>query len=76
VGWLPVVADLPDRPPELVVAAQEVARQLARDGESGRQRDDADRSQTDRDAGDAAQQAGRQRDQHGLTGRLTVERAE
>jgi len=76
VGRLPVAADPPDRPPELVVAPQEVARQFADDGESGRQRDDAGRSQTDRDAGDAAQQARQECDQQGLPGRLTVERAE
>ena len=37
---LPVAADLPDRPLELVVAPEEVARQFAGHGETGRQRDD------------------------------------
>ena len=70
---LPVAADLPDRPLELVVAPEEVARQFAGHGETGRQRDDAGRSEADGGAGETAEQAGRQRDDQGLAGRLAVE---
>ena len=59
---LPVAADLPDRSLELVVTPEEVARQFAGHGETGRQRDDAGRSEADGGAGETAEQAGRQRD--------------
>ena len=59
---LPVAADLPDRPLELVVAPEEMTRQFASHGETGRQCDGAGYPEADGGAGETAEQAGRQRD--------------